>query len=559
MVVVDTSFKRLQTLTKGDLTLDILDKTLANMGMELDNVEGDEIKIEITAERTDLLTPEGLARAINCYLGYTKKYKEITVNKSNYVHKVDKAVKKYRPYTRSFVVKGLTLTDENIKSLMWIQEKMHDTYGRKRKKLAIGVYNLDLINFPLTYTAKKPKSFKFIPLEMTQELDGLQILQKHPTGRNYANLLEGCDKYPLQIDAKGQILSMPPIINSNNLGRIDVKTKDLFVECTGSDEETLDNAMCIFATMFSDWGGKVYSIKIEDGTESTTCPKVKERKRKVSVKFINDWIGLNLKPKETEKLLHKAGYNVVDSKGDLITVSIPSIRTDVWHDVDVADDVARAFSYNNIEPTLPNISTIGGMLPLNIFVEDVCDFLSTLNLIEVKTFALTNHEDQFKKMGVKPMPHITLGSNTQDKGLSMVRCWLLPEAIKALVANRNKEYPQRIFEAGIIVEPDETQDVKAKNITKLVSLLCEEGVDFTRAKQILEALMNYLGLDYTTRAIKHNSFLEGRSAKIIINKKQVGIVGEVHPQVLENWALAMPVAAFEIDLEKIFEVIKNGS
>jgi len=553
MVIVDTNFKRLQELVKKKISLKELDQTLTDIGMELDEVNGDEIKIEITAERTDLITPEGLARAINCYLEL-EKYKEIKVNKGNYIHKIESAVKKIRPFTKPFVVKGLNFTDENIKALMWIQEKLHDTYGRKRKKVAIGVYNLEEIKFPVIYTARKPQVIKFIPLGMNQELDGLKILQRHPTGRNYAHLLEGQDKFPLQIDDSGQVLSMPPIINSNILGKIDENTKDIFVECTGPSEDALDSIMNILATMFNDWGGKIFSVMIKDGNKTSTCPLLSIRKRTIKLEEIEKLIGIKIKAKEAAKFLEKMEYSVEEIKENKITVSIPSVRTDVWHNVDLADDVARAYGYNNIELILPNLSTIGKMLPENILAEDLANFLVGLGLIEIKTFALTNHLDQFKKMNVKESKHMALGKNTEDKNLSMVRCWLTPELIKALVANRNQEYPQNIFEIGTVIIPDNKLDVRSKNVNKLVCLLCEDTVDFTRIKQVLDAIMNFIGIDFLVKETKHNSFIPGRVASIHIKGKNIGVLGEISPQVLDNWELKMPVCALEINLENLHQL-----
>ena len=466
MVIVDTSFKKLNSLLKKKISLAELELVLADMGMELDDHEGDEIKVEITAERTDLISPEGLARAINSYKGFVKGYQEIKVEKSNDVHKIDSSVKKYRPYTKSFVVKNVKFNDENIKSLMWIQEKIHDTYGRRRKKVAIGVYDLHKITFPVTYCAKKPEEIKFMPLGMDTIFNGKQILSKHPTGRDYAQLLEEFDKFPLQIDAKDEVLSMPPIINSNHSGKIGTDTKDIFVECTGTDAKSLDLIMNIMATMFNDWNGEVYSVQIKDGKSSSLCPNITETKFSISCKCVKNLIGLDLDSKSIAKLLPKMGYNVTEVKKDKVIVNIPSVRTDIWHEVDIADDVARAYGYNNIKPTLPNVSSIGEMLPANILIEDLAQFLVGLNLMEVKTYALTNHLDQFEKMNVKESAHIALGQNTEDKNLSMVRCWLIPEAIKALVANRNQEYPQSIFEIGTVIVPDKNADVKSKNVKK---------------------------------------------------------------------------------------------
>jgi phenylalanyl-tRNA synthetase beta chain len=555
MVIVDTKLSRLNKLLKKKITIKQLDQCLADMGMELDEINGDEIKIELTAERIDLITPEGLARAINCYLGYAKKYPETKINKSNYVHKVKPIVKKYRAFTRSFIVKNLKFSSEDIKAIMWIQEKIHDTYGRKRKKLAIGLYDLDLIKLPVTYDALKPESIKFIPLGMTQELNGRQILQKHPTGRDYAHLIEKDDKYPIQIDSKGQILSMPPIINSDNLGKITKETKNLFIECTGPEEGTLDNAMNILSTMFGDWDGKIYSVTIEDGRSKTICPNLTPEKRTVSSEFVNKHIGINLKPKETAKMLTKMGHEIISVKGDNITFNVPATRTDIWHDVDIADDVARGYGFNNIKLTLPNISTMGKMLPINELKEDICNFLANIGLVEVNTFALTSKEVQYEKMNISEEKHIALGKNTTDKSLNMVRSWLLPELMKVLVANRNKEYPQKIYESAIVVSPDNKEESKARNVEKLACLLCEEKTDFTKAKQVLDAIFSYLGLEYEIKEAELGTFISGRAGEVYLKGKKIGSIGEINPQVLSNWELFMPVSGFEINLDEVLKAL----
>jgi phenylalanyl-tRNA synthetase beta chain len=550
MVIVDTKFSEMQELIQGDLTIEKLEQVLADMGMELDDVNGDEIKIEITAERVDLITPAGLARAINCYHGKTK-YQEITTEPSDYIHKVDPSVKKVRPFTRSFVVKNLRLDEDDIKALMTVQEKIHDTFGRKRKKVSIGVYDLDKLTFPIHYKAMKPQDIRFKPLEMTQELNGKEILEQHEKGKTYAHLLEGEPLYPIQIDSANKILSMPPIINSDDLGKINTNTKNILVESTGPDAESLDNIMNILAVMFSDMQGEIHTVTVEDHNEKFICPSTKQTQKEISIKYVNKWIGLDVNAKTITEYLNKMEYNVQNITGDNITVSIPSVRCDIWHQVDIADDIARGFGYNNIKPTVPNISTIGAMLPENILYEDIANFLVNFGLMEVKTFALTNHTSQYEDMNIKEQPHIKLGKNTTDKTLSMVRSWLIPEILKTLVANRNKEYPQKVFEIGTVVIPDQTKDVKARNEARLACLLCDDKTDFTKAKQILDAVMRFIGIKYYVRESKHPSFITGRIGEIIVDDDTIGIIGEINPEVLVKWDLMMPTVGFEIDLEKI--------
>nr|MBT4247612.1 phenylalanine--tRNA ligase subunit beta [Candidatus Woesearchaeota archaeon] len=548
MVIVDTTFSRMKELVKKELTIEELEQVLADMGMELDDVEEDIIKIEITAERIDLISAEGLARAINSYLGLIKGYEDITVEKEDYVHIVEPSVKAVRGFTRSFVVKGLSLDEDSVKTLMQVQEKIHETYGRKRKKVAIGVYDLNLLKFPITYKAEKPEKISFIPLDMDQEMNGHQILEEHPKGQAYAHLLKGESLFPVHRDANGKILSMPPIINSNSLGKVSATTKDLFIECTGPSGEALDSIIDIFATMFADWKGKIYYVTIKDGNEEIICPSFKKKEWSITVDVVRNLIGIDVDAKKVSELLPKMQYAIVETGDNEIKVLVPSVRTDIWHPVDIADDVARAYGYNNIVPQVPNLSTIGGMLPINILKEDIANFLVGFGLIELNSWALTNHIDQYEKMNLSEEPHVKLGKNTQDSNLSQVRSWMIPEAIKTLVANRSSEYPQRVFELGICVLPDETKDVNAKNVDKLVCLLCEEKTDFTQIKQILDAVCKFIGIEYMIKEAKHDSFIEGRMGEIIVNEKTVGIIGEIHPQVLDNWDLKVPVTALEIDL-----------
>jgi phenylalanyl-tRNA synthetase beta chain len=556
MTIVEGNLTKFKKLLKKKMSIQDIEECLSNLGMELKSYENGELKIEITAERIDLITIEGLARAVNCYMGFVKRYEEIKVNKSNYVLNIDSSIKKYpnNACCRAFVIKNVRLCEDDIREIMHVQEKIHDTYGRKRKKASMGFYDLDKISFPITYCAKKPGTVKFVPLGMNVEVTGTEILKQHPTGKEYAHLLMGSDKYPFHIDNGGQVLSMPPIINSDSLGKLDSKTKNIFMETTGLDSDVLDNIVVIIATMFYDLGGEIYEVKIKDEKEIFISPNLKTRKRSISTEFVNKLIGLKLRSDNIKDLLLKMEYDVLSVLGDKITFEVPACRVDIWHDVDIVDDVARAYGYNNIVPTLPNVSTIGGMLPINLLKEDISDFLSNLGLIEVRTFALTSEEDQYKKMNVPIKDHILLGKNTTDKSINMVREWLLPETFKALVANRNKTYPQNVFEVGEVVVPDKKEDSKARNVNKLCSILCGEKADYTLIKQILDSLFEFLGLIYVLEESKHNSFIEGRAGKVIVNKKEIGVVGEIHPQVLTNLGLNYPVAAFEINLNSLIEL-----
>src|SRR3990167_6740585 len=195
---------------------------IALFGTPVENVTSDEIQIEVFPNRPDMLSYQGFKRGFLAYLGKKTGLKNYKLNspEKDYIVKVDSSVSKIRPYTVCAVVKELKFDNEKIKEIIEIQEKIHFTLGRKRKKLAIGIYPLEKIKFPITYKALKPAEIRFVPLESEKEMNGLEILKNHPTGKEYAHLLKGMEKFPVFIDAKNKILSMPPIINSAETGRI---------------------------------------------------------------------------------------------------------------------------------------------------------------------------------------------------------------------------------------------------------------------------------------------------------------------------------------------------
>src|SRR3989344_3936495 len=231
------SFNRKEIEKELKINSQIIEK-IQLMGIPIEE-KGEDILIEVLPNRPDLFSQQGFLRSVKSFLGKEKKFKNYSSKNPNdkqYIE-VNNSVNEIRPFVVGAVINNIKLDDEKIKSLIDLQEKIHNTLGRNRKKIAIGIYPLNKISFPITYEALNPEEIKFVPLETAQEFNGFQILQRHPTGRAYAHLLEGFDKFPVFADADNKIMSMPPIINSNETGKITDKTKDVFIECSGSDFE----------------------------------------------------------------------------------------------------------------------------------------------------------------------------------------------------------------------------------------------------------------------------------------------------------------------------------
>ncbi|MDP2628925.1 MAG: phenylalanine--tRNA ligase subunit beta, partial [Nanoarchaeota archaeon] len=263
---------------------DKMQNQIAMFGTPIESITDSEIQIEVFPNRPDLISYQGFKRGFLAFLGKKTGLKNYKIKKPEKDYKVfvESSVKNIRPYTVCAIVKGLKLNNEKIKEIIEIQEKLHLTTGRRRKKIAIGIYPLEKIKLPITYKAIEPDKIKFTPLESNKEMSGLEILQYHPTGKDYAHLLAGKAKFPVFIDSNNEILSMPPIINSYLTGRVTEETKEIFIECSGFDLEIQNKILNILVTAFAEMGGEIYQMEIK-GTMKSVTPNLETKKMKISL------------------------------------------------------------------------------------------------------------------------------------------------------------------------------------------------------------------------------------------------------------------------------------
>ena len=530
----------------GKLDTDMQDK-IAMFGTPIEKITREGIQIEIFPNRPDLLSYHGFKRSFLAFLGKKtglKKYRVESPEK-NYRVNIETSVKDVRPYTSCAIVRDLKLSDEKIKEIIEIQEKLNITIGRKRKKVAIGIYPLEKIILPITFRALEPDKIKFVPLEMDRQLSGLEILQRHPAGREYAHLLAGKAKFPIFIDANKQILSMPPIINSRVTGKITEKTKGVFVECSGFELEILKQCLNIIVTSLAEMGGKIYQMKLNYGK----TPDLTHKKAKISLENTNKLLGLKLNEKQLKPLLEKMGYNYKEG-----IVEIPAWRTDILHEVDLIEDVAIAYGYDNFVPEIPAISTIGEENPLEGIKRKISAVLSGVGILGVSNYHLTNKRNQSIKMGIskkqeKEKDFLELEESKTD--FTILRKNLTHLLLKVFSENVDAEYPQKIFEVGGVFKLEESG--KIKEVERLT--IAHTPGNFTEIKQILEYFSNMIGISINLKEEGETPphFIEGRVARIIFKGKRIGFMGEIHPKILKNWKIKMPVALLEIDLEEIFK------
>ncbi len=551
IVTIDKN-KIKQIIGKAKINDEKIDHLLSMFSTPVEKMSKNEIEVEVAPNRPDMLSAQGIYRALSAYIGKKRKtgLKQYKTNKpaKNYEVIVSDSLKNIRPHTACAIIKDINFNDEKIKEVIDIQEKLHATVGRNRKKIAIGIYPLEKIKLPIKFQAKEPNKIKFIPLEMNREMNGFQILQRHPTGQKYAHLLKGKAKFPIFTDSKGKILSMPPIINSQDTGKINEKTKDIFIECSGFDFQILSKALNILVTMFADMGGKIYEMKIKHKRKTLKTPNLKPEKIKINLDYANKVLGLNLKEKDVKKNLERMGY--LYSKGNVL---IPAWRTDILHEIDIVEDIAIAYGYDKFQPEILEISTIGEENKKQEIKRKISSILIGLGMQEIISSILTNKEYQLKKMNLKEKKEEVIEIQNSKTEYDILRKNLIPIALKILSENTDAEYPQKIFEIGKVFEKNNKGNLET-NITEKEKLIVSLAPgNFTDIKQVLEYLGQMIGIEFKLVPSIINGFIEGRAGEILLDGKKIGGIGEIHPAILKNWHIKMPVAILEISLEEIFK------
>ncbi|HLN89626.1 MAG TPA: phenylalanine--tRNA ligase subunit beta [Candidatus Binatia bacterium] len=563
MPTIDVDYAELECLLNVKLNSDMakLDDILAFVKAEVKGFDEKERSVSIEMKdtaRADLWSVEGLSRALQGYLNHAKGIKKYTVGKPAIEVHVNAGLYSIRPYICCSIIKDIHLSDSVIKGIMHLQEKLDQTHGRSRQKTSIGIYNLDLIKPPIEYTAVKPNAVRFVPLGFNEKMGLDEILEKHPKGIEYGHVVQRNALYPMLFDSEGQVLSFPPIINSNDLGKITEESRNLLVEVTGTLHKTVLNTLNLVTLALIDRGGKVFSAIIHYPQKSSytegavITPNFDNKRFKLSVTEANRLLGLDLSAKKITKLLRIAGLEVEKVAGDYLTVIVPCYRVDVMHQVDIIEDIAIAYGYNNVEPVWRDLPTIGRAKSDQRYIDIARELMVGLGYQETLNTSLTNQENLFKKMNTEPVKIIEL-ANPKTVTMTCLRNTILPSLMEFLSVNPSVEFPQKIFELGKTTLLDETSETRTHDEDSLAAVTTHANANFSEIKSTLDSFLGNFGVEWQVKETSHPTFIKGRAGRVLVSDYEVGVVGEINPLVLEAWRLENPAAAFEVDLSQILQ------
>ena len=533
------------------VTDEVLLEKIPMLGTDLEQITDDEIVVEIFPNRPDMLSEEGFSRAFSAFMGIKPGFRHYNTKKEGSTVAVKDLPKEW-PYAVCAIVRGLELDDDKLRSIIQLQEKLGVTLLRRRKKGGLGLYPLDKIKLPVTFTSYKKEDIRFRPLEGSAVFKADDILIKHPKGKEYGHIVEGWSRYPVFVDAEGTIMSMPPIINSHDVGKVTDSTKDVFVECTGTDLNTLKAAMNIMLLTLADMGGVIYSLEIDYGKEKFVCPDFTPRKIKFDKAYAERLLGLKFTDSDVGDLFSRMGLGFEGG-----CALVPSYRTDILHPIDLVEEIAIAYGYDNFESEMSDAATVGSESSKTIFLRKVSDLFVGLGYLECKSFHMSNAKTLFDKMNQEVSVNLVRTANAVNIEYDAMRNKIMPGLMKILSENTHNEYPQNIFEAGTVFLKDKSSETNVSETVSFAFASAGLASDFSQMKAAVESFALNLDVGILFEEYEDSSFISGRCAQIVLGKDVVGVVGEIHPSVLVNWGLDVPVSACEIELSKVMDAVQK--
>ncbi|KAK1168452.1 phenylalanine--tRNA ligase beta subunit-like [Acipenser oxyrinchus oxyrinchus] len=523
-------------------------------------------KIDVPANRYDLLCLEGLVRGLQVFKERTEapRYKRVNpVDGEPQRLIITEETARVRPHAVAAVLRNITFTKDRYESFIELQEKLHQNVCRKRTLVAIGTHDLDTISGPFTFTAKPPADIKFKPLNQSKEYTAPELMNLYKTDshlRHFLHIIEDKPVYPVIYDSNGIVLSMPPIINGNH-SKISLNTKNVFIECTATDVTKAKIVLDMVVTMFSEYCDKPFTVEAAEVVypDGKTCiyPELPYRKETLTSDFVNKKVGFNETPESIAKLLTRMYLkSEVTGEGGEIEVEIPPTRSDIIHACDIVEDAAMAYGFNNLKRTIPRTYTVANQFPLNKLTELLRQDVAAAGFTEALTFALCSQEDIAEKLNKDisstKAAHI---ANPKTAEFQVARTTLLAGLLKTVAANRKMPLPLKLFEISDVVLKDETRDVGARNNRRLCAVYYNKSPGFEVIHGLLDRTMQLLDVKpgrekgYYIQAGEDSTFFSGRCAEVFAHGQSIGRLGVLHPDVINKFELTMPCSALDIDIE----------
>ncbi|MDR2551545.1 MAG: phenylalanine--tRNA ligase subunit beta [Treponema sp.] len=478
---------------------------------------------------------------------------------------VQETVRGVRPWLAGFVASGRTVSDPLLRDMIQTQEKLAWNFGRKRRTVSMGLYRTAMIRWPIVYRGADPDAVSFVPLQWKTPLTLREILRQHPKGKEYAFIQEHEPIHPLLTDSAGAVLSYPPIINSADLGAVQVGDADLFVEITGTDQGAVNLTLNIVACDLADHGFAIEPVEIAYEYDTPlgrnyTTPCYFQEPVFCSLARIEKYLGEKVSAPDCVAALARMGVRAEAAEdterggntkpGPGVRAWPPEYRNDFLHAADVMEDIMMGRGLSSFKPERPRDFTVGRLTPLTIWSRRIKEIMAGLGYQEMIYNYLGSRKDLVERMNGDGSRIIRI-SNPMTENYEYVRDSVLASLMQSEAVSGHAAYPHRIFETGKIARLDAGTNEGSVTRQYLGFLHAGTEANFNTVAAELQTLFYYLARDYGVEESADPRFIPGRAAAIRYGGTALGVFGELHPQVLENWGVAVPCTACELDAEAL--------
>ena len=543
MVMLNYGIEEINKAIGKKLKLADYEKIALKFGLDLEEGE-DMLNFELTSDRTDIVSKYSLAHVFASQLGIKMK-RNLSIGKGKEEVLVENTERKF--VNTLHVILNEKVGD-NLNEIISIQERLDKNVGRNRKKSAIGFFDYEKILFPIRYREVKKEDINFIPLGSSSSKNYDNIVKEVKQAIEYRNLIP---KKPIVwVDNKNNIIAMPPIINADNYS-ISENTKELFIDVTGTDKETVNAVTKILIYNFQFFGNvSVIQTKYRSNAISTGF-SLETHEFYLNEDSIESVLGKRITKEQVIKILSDMDYSIKTIGKDIV-VKPPFYRQDIMHQVDIIDDIMRSFGVDNINEKVPHSYTEGNFLSNHYLIQNIKEVLVGFGYQEIDINALTNERYQFTNTFIEGDDYVSL-LQLKSGDVTMVSRYVFPELLRLISNNLHKKFPQKIFSVSEIVQ-EGNSDVTFKNRLKLSFVSCERDANITDTLAIIKKALSDV---FEIKSISTNyidnkyikTFITGRAYNIIVDGKNIGFAGELHPRVLNSFGIELPISLAEIYID----------
>jgi len=528
-------------------------------------------EFEITSNRPDCLSIIGIARETAATLGRKVKYPRVNLpeGKGNARDMVGVQIKDEQlcsRYTARIV--------DNVKigpSPLWLQNKLRSAGIRPINNI------VDITNLVMLETGQPLHAFDYSCLKGRQiivrraqknekitTLDGKERVldedilviadSERPVG--IAGVMGGLNS-EITSETKTVLLESANFYHANI--RETSKKLGLRTEASTRFEKGLDPELALEASnRFVQLVDELNAGEIVKGVIDVYPVKPKINKIKLRFKRANQLLGTDISPEEMIEMLERLEIKIVEKGDSYVIAEPPSFRNnDLTREVDLIEEIARLYGYDKIKPTLPTGETTAGKINYRDRIIDKTKYiLNSCGLNEIITPSFTGPK-AFENIKLKEDSYqgAVKIKNPLGEDQSLMRTTLIPHMLDVITYNLNKMIEKaRFFEVGTIYIAEQLPLKDLPKEERILNIGMAGECDFYSLKGVVETLLESLRIrEYKFSPFEHPSFHPGRTALLKIKGEIGGVMGEIHPDVMENYDIAERVYIGEFKLEKIID------